>query len=29
MGGQLKLIAEFPDRCVDIQIDRLLNGDAR
>jgi hypothetical protein len=29
MGGQLKLIAEFPDRCVDIQIDQLLNGDER
>ena len=29
MGGRLKLIAEFPDRCVDIQIDQLLNGDAR
>lgn len=24
MGGNLKLIAEFPDRCVDIQIDQLL-----
>lgn len=24
MGGQLKLIAEFPDRRVDIQIDQLL-----
>jgi DNA-binding transcriptional regulator YiaG len=24
MGGNLKLTAEFPDRCVDIQIDRLL-----
>lgn len=29
MGGRLKLIAEFPDRCVDIQIDQLLNGDAQ
>lgn len=29
MGGQLKLIAEFPDRRVDIQIDQLLNGDVR
>lgn len=29
MGGQLKLIAEFPDRRVDIQIDQLLGGDAR
>jgi DNA-binding transcriptional regulator YiaG len=29
MGGRLKLIAEFPDHCVDIQIDQLLNGDAR
>lgn len=28
MGGQLKLIAEFPDRRVDIKIDQLLNGDA-
>jgi DNA-binding transcriptional regulator YiaG len=28
MGGQLKLIAEFPDRCVDIQIDQLLGGEA-
>lgn len=24
MGGNLKLTAEFPDRCVDIQIDQLL-----
>lgn len=24
MGGNLKLVAEFPDRCVDIQIDQLL-----
>lgn len=24
MGGSLKLTAEFPDRCVDIQIDQLL-----
>lgn len=29
MGGQLKLIAEFPDRRVDIQIDQLLGEDAR
>lgn len=29
MGGRLKLIAEFPDRRVDIQIDQLLNGDAQ
>lgn len=29
MGGRLKLIAEFPDRCVDIQIDQLLGGDVR
>jgi DNA-binding transcriptional regulator YiaG len=29
MGGRLKLIAEFPDRCVDIQIDQLLNGNAQ
>lgn len=29
MGGQLKLIAEFPDRRVDIHIDQLLGGDAR
>lgn len=29
MGGQLKLIAEFPDRRVDIQIDQLLGGEAR
>jgi hypothetical protein len=28
MGGRLKLIAEFPDRCVDIQIDQLLDGGA-
>lgn len=28
MGGRLKLIAEFPDRCVDIQIDQLLSGNA-
>jgi hypothetical protein len=28
MGGQLKLIAEFPDRCVDIQIDQLLGREA-
>jgi DNA-binding transcriptional regulator YiaG len=29
MGGRLKLLAEFPDHCVDIQIDQMLNGDAR
>lgn len=29
MGGRLKLIAEFPDRCVDIQVDQLLRSEAR
>ncbi len=29
MGGQFKLIAEFPDRCIDIQIEQLLNGHAQ
>lgn len=29
MGGELKLLAEFPDRTVPIQIDQLLNGGAR
>lgn len=29
MGGELKLLAEFPDRTVCIQVDQLLNGDGK
>ncbi|HYR07513.1 MAG TPA: hypothetical protein VEQ60_07085, partial [Longimicrobium sp.] len=28
MGGELKLLAEFPHRTLEIQIDQILNGDA-
>jgi DNA-binding XRE family transcriptional regulator len=28
MGGELQLLARFPDHTVEIQIDQLLNGDA-
>lgn len=27
MGGELQLLARFPDRTVEIQVDQLLNGD--
>jgi DNA-binding XRE family transcriptional regulator len=28
MGGELQLLARFPDRTVEIQVDQFLNGDA-